>query len=109
VVVTIPSFTTNIVKRAPYATHFLLFAAAAAIDFNHQQFTRKEYTTTIGLAYHTEPATSISLELPAPVVHPLFVVIGVGFLKEESGRLYELSNEQFNALEVVLAKNASTT
>ena len=109
VVVTIPPFTTNIVKRAPYATHFLLFAAAAAIDFNHQQFVRKEHTTTIDLAYHTEPAISISLELPAPVVHPLFVVMGVGFLKEEGGKLYELSNEQFNALEIVLAKNAPVT
>lgn len=109
VVVTIPSFATSIVKRAPYATHFLLFVAVAAIDFNNKQFSQKEHTTTIALEYHTEPAITISLELPAPVVHPLFVVMGVGFLAATNGKLYELSNEQFNALEIVYAVSGIST
>lgn len=94
-----PAIDVNVPKEA---THFRIMAAAASINFNKEVFT-SDYTATGYLSLTSENITDtcLSITLPTPVIHPLFVVIGSNGFIGENGNMSELHNQRFQPLAIV--------
>jgi hypothetical protein len=88
------------------ATHFQLFAAAAAVDFGGQGFVVDNAETAV-LPWDVNPtqALTLTLSLPPASTHTLFVGLGVGFVQEVNGGFYPLKNGAFNAMAIVKVEN----
>jgi hypothetical protein len=83
------------------ATHYNLFAAAAAIDFATGEWSVDRISTP-DLLYDKTPtaANPLQLTLPANSTKPLFVVLGIQFMKKVNGVNYHLS-ENVSALKLM--------
>jgi hypothetical protein len=84
------------------ATHFKLVSAAAAIDFELNQY-NADTAETAQLPINDLATSVITLtnNLPAASTHPLVLVLGVQFSQEVNGSYYPLKNGVFNCLAVV--------
>ncbi|HEV7330219.1 MAG TPA: hypothetical protein VGN63_04195 [Flavisolibacter sp.] len=99
----LPSFVPMHAIAAPGGTtHFQLFAAAAAIDFEGNVYTSEQKETAL-LPWDVQPTAPLQLAhaLPANSPHPLFLLLGIAFYQEVNGSQYPLQNGTFNALAVV--------
>jgi hypothetical protein len=83
-------------------THFQLFGAAAAIDFEGNVYTSEQKESAV-LPWDVQPTAPLQLEhsLPANSPHPLFLLLGIAFYQEVNGSQYPLQNGTFNALAIV--------
>lgn len=99
----IPAFEPGSTLAVPKkATHFNLFSAGASLDFN-----KEKYEVDI----KTSDAISINDLRTAPLhlshtiepgsTHPLFLVLGIEFLRESHGVKNTLSNGTLNAMTIV--------
>lgn len=98
-----PAFVPLNMVAAPGGTsHFRLFAAAAAVDFEGGVYTAALKETAV-LAWDVNPtaAIALTLALPAGSSHPLFLALGIEFMQEVNGNHYALHNGSFNALALV--------
>ncbi|TKK64140.1 hypothetical protein FC093_23215 [Ilyomonas limi] len=83
-------------------THFQLFMAAAAIDF--EAATYDAVSSASGELVYSHTATgaiTLSAVLPPNSTHPVFLVLGVEFLQQVNGKQYSLNNGAFNACSIV--------
>jgi len=103
-----PSFkVTDKVKSHRSITHMRIIAGAAAINFDRKTSSH-DYSATDYLPFDLPPETSLrlSLELPAPVIHPLFIVIGFLSYKRVNTEYYEMPNRRYRALNIVCVQPA---
>jgi hypothetical protein len=101
--INLPAFVPlNMIAAPGGTTHFQLFAAAAAIDFEGGVYSSDQQETAV-LPWDVAPTAVINLAcaLPAGSTHPLFLVLGILFLQEVNGALYSLNNGAFNAMALV--------
>lgn len=83
-------------------THFNFFAAAAAIDFETGLFTTARQTSANLPLNDTLTAPGIlSLPLPANSPLPIFMVMGIEFVKTVNGKVYPASKGQ-SPLQLIL-------
>lgn len=99
-----PFVPASMVAAPAGATHFTLFAGAAAVDFQGQGIAVDTAETAV-LPWDQNPtaAITLSLNLPAGSTHALFAGLGVGFLQEVNGSYYPLKNGAFNVMALVKA------
>lgn len=83
------------------ATHYKIFAAAAEIDFVSGT-TNTVAATTAELLWDNNPAPTVNLQmqLPANSTKPIFLVLGIEFMKIVLGEILPVSAGQ-NALQLV--------
>lgn len=92
----------NMIAAPGGTTHFKLFAAAAAIDFQGEAFSAVQQESAL-LPWDVTPTAILNLvnALPAGSPHPLFLALGIEFLQEVNSDLYSLNNGAFNAMALV--------
>jgi hypothetical protein len=92
----------NMIAAPGGTTHFKLFAAAAAIDFQGETFSSVQQESAL-LPWDVTPTAVLNLvnALPAGSTDPLFLALGIEFLQEVNGDLYSLNNGAFNAMALV--------
>jgi len=109
VTVNIPAFVPrNMVQQARGTTHFRIVAAAAAINFDTEQY---EYAMqgTPELPYNTDPtqAATLTLALPANSKDTVIAVLGIEYYQRVNTRSYALKTGEFNATSIVLVDKAA--
>ncbi|HEX6426191.1 MAG TPA: hypothetical protein VF008_00845 [Niastella sp.] len=109
VTVTIPVFIPrNMVQQARGTTHFRIVAAAAAINFDTEQY---EYAMqgTPELPYTTDPtqATTLTLALPANSKDTVVAVLGIEYYQRVNTRSYALKSGEHNATSIILVDKAA--
>jgi len=94
------------------ATHGRIIAGAAAIDFDKKKAV-SDYTATDHLPIirpveddRPEVVVNLSLKLPTPVLHPLFIVLGFTCYKLDSNQFYKLDNRRYKALALISVQPA---
>jgi hypothetical protein len=108
VTVNIPAFVPrNMVQQARGTTHFRIVAAAAAINFDTEQY---EYAMqgTPDLLYNTDPtqAATLTLALPANSRDTVVAVLGIEYYQRVNTRSYALKTGEHNATSIVLVDKA---
>jgi hypothetical protein len=109
VTVNIPSFVPrNSVEQIKGTTHFRIVAAAAAINFDTEQY---EYAMqgTPELPYNIDPtqATSLTLALPANSKDIVVTALGIEYYQRVNTRSYALKSGEQNATSIVLIDKAA--
>jgi hypothetical protein len=109
VTVNIPVFIPrNMVQQARGTTHFRIVAAAAAINFDTEQY---EYAMqgTPELPYNTDPtqAVTLTLALPANSKDTVVAVLGIEYYQRVNSRSYALKTGDHNATTIVLVDKAA--
>jgi len=91
-------------------THYRIVACASAIDFTKKKAI-SDYTATGHLPivrpvkeHYTQAPVELSLTLPAPVILPLFVALGMVCYSFDKGAFTMLGNRSFKALELIYAR-----
>lgn len=101
--VTIGSFVPSVLSVAPQgSTHFQLFCATAAVDFEAETF--EVVSASSGeLPYDLIPTGELVLDtsIGANSTHPVVVILGIEFLQQINGKFYSLKNGTYNACAVV--------
>lgn len=108
VTVNIPAFIPrNMVQQARGTTHFRIVAAAAAINFDTEQY---EYAMqgTPELPYNSDPvqAAALTLALPANSKDTVVAVLGIEYYQRVNTRSYALKSGDHNATSIVLVDKA---
>jgi hypothetical protein len=101
-VITLPAYTPEKDIAAPDGTtHYNIFAAVAAINFASDLVVTNRQSTG-NLAYdNTETAAdTLTLSFTPNSPYPVFLVMGIEFMKIVNGKVYEQSKGQ-NALQIV--------
>lgn len=101
--ITIPAFIpANMINAPGGSTHFKINAAAAAIDFEQNEY-EAETSATAELPLNGTLTAPITLThtLTANSTRPLFLVMGVEFYQQVNGLFYPLKSGAFNALAIV--------
>lgn len=103
--ISIPAFIPDQMVQFPSnATHFRLKAGAAALNFEKGKFVNAQAAIDPLLVDKklTEPI-NLTMPLPAGTTDALFLTLGIDFLQEEHGRLYEVHNSMYSAMKIVAA------
>jgi hypothetical protein len=102
-VITLPPFIPKNMIAAPSgATHFNLFTAATAVDFETETFTTSdEQSGHVEWGQQSTLVTTLQCSLPANSTHPIFMVLGIEFVQEVNGVMYPLRNGAYNAMAMV--------
>lgn len=83
------------------ATHYSIFAAVAAINFAEDTVQAIRQSTANLVYQNTEVApAALTLTFAAASPYPVFILMGIEFLKFVNGKSYEMSKGQ-NALQVI--------
>ena len=101
--VDLPSFVPiNMIAAPGGTTHFKVVSAAAAVDFEGENFEADSNESAV-LAWDGAPTAVINLAnaLAAASTHPLFLSLGVEFYQDVNGTKYPLKNGAYNALALV--------
>lgn len=103
-IVSLPAFIpVNEIAAPVGATHFLIHAAATAIDFNVETYEVKSAASSImPLDGTATTLQTLTCTLAAGSALPLFLVLGIEFYQEVNGTNYSLKNGGFNALNIVV-------
>jgi hypothetical protein len=109
VTLNIPAFIPrNMVQQARGTTHFRIVAAAAAINFDTEQY---EYAMqgTPELPYNSDPtqAATLTLALPANSKDTVVMVLGIEYYQRVNTRSYALKSGEHNATSIVLVDKAA--
>ncbi|AXY78092.1 hypothetical protein D3H65_30675 [Paraflavitalea soli] len=100
--INLPAYTPQVDIISPDgSTHYNLFAAVVPVNFAVETNTAFRQSTG-NLPYDNNPATATTLTInfPASSPDPIFVVLGIEFVKIVNGKVYEQSKAQ-NALQIV--------
>jgi hypothetical protein len=83
-------------------THVTVVAGAAAIDFEKETIANDHSVTApISKKQGMTEQIDMSLQLPGPVIHPLFIALGFAIFKQDGGRLYPLYNLRYRAVSII--------
>lgn len=97
-----PVVLTDVLKSPEGSTHMRIVTAAAAVDFEGQQYVSayqdSSYLLISNLA--TAPIT-LTTQLPVQSPDPLFLIMGVQFTQIVNGKPYAFNNGSFNALTLI--------
>jgi hypothetical protein len=109
VTVNIPAFVPrNMMQQARGTTHFRIVAAAAAINFDTEQY---EYAMqgTPELPYTSDPtqAVTLTMALPANSKDTVVAVLGIEYYQRVNSRSYALKSGEHNATSIVLVDKAA--
>ncbi|PZR13812.1 MAG: hypothetical protein DI539_19195 [Flavobacterium psychrophilum] len=89
------------------ATHYNFFVAAAAIDFEGNQFTVvRQQTPNLPWGNTNTTMGPLTLTLPANSLLPLFLLVGIEFVLTVNGKVYPQS-KSVNALRIAAVDLAS--
>ena len=101
--VDIPSYIPmNMINPPAGATHYKINAAAAEVDFEGAKYVVDDASSAQKpLDNVATAALSLSCNVPANSIHPLFIVLGIEFFQEVNGVKYSLKNGAFNSLSIV--------
>jgi hypothetical protein len=109
ILLTHPSFRiANKIKSSRSITHVRIIAGVTAINFDRKTSSH-DYGATDYLPCDlpAETPISLTLELPAPVIHPVFVVFGLlSFKQERDKRFYEMPGRRQRALNIIYVQPA---
>lgn len=99
----IPSvFLSEVVSAPEGSTHLRIVSAAAAIDFEGQQYASDfQASADLPVANLATPVITLTAQLPAMSPYPLFMIMGVQFIQVVNGKVYALKNGAFNALTLI--------
>jgi hypothetical protein len=96
-------------------THYRIVACASAIDFNKKKAV-SDYTATDHIPivrpvkeHYAQAPVELSLTLPAPVIFPRFVALGIVCYSFDKGGFTMLGNRSFKALELLYARPPEKT
>ena len=105
--VNLPAFVpVNDIVAPVGATHFLVHAAAAAVDFANETYqVVSDATEVLPLEGAGVAAQALACNLAAGSANPLFLIMGIEFYQEVNQTMYALKNGGFNALTVVAVNN----
>jgi hypothetical protein len=96
------------VQQSRGTTHFRIVAAAAAINFDTEQY---EYAMqgTPELPYNSDPtlAATLTLALPANSKDTVVAVLGIEYYQRVNSRSYALKSGDHNATSIVLVDKAA--
>jgi len=81
--------------------HGLMAALKETIGKNHS------VTAPIPKTQGTTEDINILLQLPGPVIHPLFIALGFAIFKQDGGRLYPLHNLRYRAVAIIYVHPAA--
>lgn len=82
------------------ATHYNIFAAAAAIDFATGEYSvTRQSSPSLPWDNEPTPASVLQMSVPAATALPIFLLLGVEFVKLVNGKSYPLS-KGLSALQV---------
>lgn len=101
--VSIPAYIPLDAIKAPEGTtHFKLISAAAVINFLSETY-QSVFASSAGIVYGMQQEALLTLthNLPANSIDPIFLVLGVEFYQEFNGILYQLKSGSFNALTII--------
>ena len=109
VLINIPAFIPrNMIQQANGTTHFRIVAAAAAINFDTEQY---EYAmqATPELPYNSIPtqAATLTMALPANSKDLVVAVLGIEYYQRVNTRSYALKSGEHNATSIVLVDKAA--
>ena len=109
VILNIPSFVPrNMVQQASGTTHFRIVAAAAAVNFDTEQY---EYAMqgTPELPFTTDltQAAILTMALPANSKDTVVAVLGIEYYQRVNSRSYALKSGLYNATSIVLVDKAA--
>ncbi len=109
VTINIPAFVPrHSVQQANGTTHLRLMAAAAAINFDTEQY---EYAMqgTAELPYNSDPTqpTTLTLALPANSNDVVVAALGIEYYQKVNSRSYALKSGDHNATTIVLVDKAA--
>lgn len=84
------------------STHYQIFSAGMAINFEREDFDSAKSETAI-LPINTILTATVQLQnmLPVNSTNPLFLVLGISFYQEVNAQFYALKNGAYNALQIV--------
>lgn len=102
-VVDIPAFTTSKLVSIPDgATHYLLKAGGAAIDFRENTYmVAASQSENLPVSAAVQEPMQLSIAGPAGSVHPLYLAFGIEFLQIINNVQKPLNNGAHNALAIV--------
>lgn len=96
-----PFIPTKEINLPDGATHFKLFSAAAAINFEYGTFLKANATTQeIALGLELVPEVNLVQQLPPNSEDHLIIVLGIEFYQKFNGRFYPMNNGSSNAIKV---------
>jgi hypothetical protein len=109
VILNIPAFIPrNVVQQTRGTTHFRIVAAAAAINFDTEQY---EYAMqgTPELPYNSDStqAATLTMALPANSTDAIVAVLGIEYYQRVNSRSYALKSGEHNATSVILVDKAA--
>lgn len=84
------------------ATHCKIIAAAVSLDFENGTWdVMQAETDFMVLGPQEQAAQDLALPLPAASTHPIVVVLGIEFVQQVNGKMYDLKNGAYNSLAIV--------
>lgn len=101
-VISLPVYTPQKDIVAPDGTtHYSIFAAVAPINFADDfVFTTRQQTANLAYDNTATVASTLTLSFPGNSTHPIFLLMGIEFMKIVNGKPYEQSKGQ-NALQII--------
>jgi hypothetical protein len=101
--VTVPEFEPEVMVEAPRTTtHFVILAAAIAIDFDNDRYDHAlQQTAKLDLGAPTIPGFNMALQLPANSTLPVILAMSAAFYQQRGGKYYLHKSGNFNAATVI--------
>jgi hypothetical protein len=102
--INIPSFVPEDMVKVPVgATHFIVFATVAEVDFENARYTVQSKESAV-LPWDNNATEDIDLAPTFASNSPLHLFLGLGieFMQELHGKYYSLKNGAYNALSIVM-------
>lgn len=104
--VSLPAFLpANDITPPPGATHFLVHAAAAAVNFTSETYKVVSDATEVLALDEAAAAQALECNLDAGSTDSLVLIMGIEFYQKVGAQMYALKNGGFNALTVVKAES----
>lgn len=103
-----PFVPANTVKSQSGSTHFMLYTAAAEINFDTGAYTMKLAESPWIANKDGVPTAALTLvnQLMPGSTNPLFIAVGIRFSQEVNGEQYPFYNSSYNALDIADAASA---
>lgn len=107
-VIAIEPFTPTKALVAPEgSTHFTIVSAVVEADFNAEVTVQVEAASeTLPINNELVPAITLSTEVTANSIQPIFVILGIQYAQIVNGKTYPLKTSRYNALSIVEVSGA---